>query len=30
MILFKNGEAAATKVGAAPKSALKGWIESVL
>ena len=30
MILFKNGEAAATKVGAAPKSALKGWIESAL
>lgn len=30
MILFKNGEAAATKVGAAPKSALKGWLESVL
>ncbi len=30
MILFKNGEASATKVGAAPKSALKGWIESVL
>ncbi|HEX7875981.1 MAG TPA: thioredoxin [Sphingobium sp.] len=30
MILFKNGEPAATKVGAAPKSALKGWIESLL
>lgn len=30
MILFKNGEPAATKVGAAPKSALKSWIESVL
>lgn len=30
MILFKNGEASATKVGAAPKSALKSWIESVL
>ena len=30
MILFKNGEPAATKVGAAPKSALKGWIESIL
>lgn len=30
MILFKNGEAAATKVGAAPKSALKSWLESVL
>ena len=30
MILFKNGEVSATKVGAAPKSALKGWIESLL
>lgn len=30
MILFKNGEVSATKVGAAPKSALKGWIESAL
>ncbi len=30
MILFKDGAPAATKVGAAPKSALKGWIESVL
>ncbi len=30
MILFKNGEVAATKVGAAPKSALKGWIEGAL
>jgi thioredoxin 1 len=28
MILFKDGAPAATKVGAAPKSALKGWIES--
>jgi len=28
MILFKDGALAATKVGAAPKSALKGWIES--
>ncbi len=28
MILFKNGAPAATKVGAAPKSALKGWLES--
>jgi len=27
MILFKNGAPAATKVGAAPKSQLKGWIE---
>ncbi len=30
MILFKNGEPAATKVGAAPKSALKSWIEGAL
>ena len=30
MILFKGGQPAATKVGAAPKSALKGWIESEL
>ena len=30
MILFKNGEPAATKVGAAPKSALKGWLEGEL
>ncbi len=30
MILFKDGQPAATKVGAAPKSALKGWIESAL
>ncbi|MBT0667569.1 thioredoxin [Novosphingobium profundi] len=28
MVLFKNGEAVAQKLGAAPKSALKGWIES--
>lgn len=27
MILFKNGEAASTKVGAAPKTAIKSWIE---
>lgn len=27
MILFKNGAPAATKVGAAPKSQLKGWLE---
>ena len=27
MILFKNGEAVARKVGAAPKSQLKEWIE---
>ncbi|WP_414899540.1 thioredoxin TrxA [Sphingomonas flavalba] len=30
MILFKNGTPAATKVGAAPKSQLKGWLESEL
>ena len=30
MILFKNGQPTATKVGAAPKSQLKGWIESAL
>jgi thioredoxin 1 len=30
MILFKNGEAAATKVGAAPKSQLQGWLEQQL
>ena len=30
MILFKNGEIAETKVGAAPKSALKGWLEGAL
>ena len=28
MVLFKNGEAVAQKLGAAPKNALKGWIES--
>ena len=30
MILFKGGEIAATKVGAAPKSALKSWLEGEL
>ena len=30
LILFKDGEIAATKVGAIPKSALKEWIESVI
>jgi thioredoxin 1 len=30
MILFKNGQPAATKVGAAPKSALQGWLEQQL
>ncbi|MEE4154373.1 MAG: thioredoxin [Erythrobacter sp.] len=28
MVLFKNGQAVAQKVGAAPKSQLKQWIES--
>ena len=28
MILFKDGKQHATKVGAQPKSAIKGWIES--
>ncbi|WP_347303880.1 thioredoxin [Croceibacterium sp. TMG7-5b_MA50] len=28
MVLFKNGEAVAQKLGAAPKSQLKGWLES--
>ena len=27
MILFKDGEAASTKVGAAPKSAIESWIK---
>ena len=27
MVLFKNGEPVAHKLGAAPKSQLKGWIE---
>jgi thioredoxin 1 len=30
MILFKNGQQVAQKLGAAPKSQLKGWLESVL
>ena len=30
MILFKDGEPAATKVGTAPKSQLQGWLEGVL
>jgi thioredoxin 1 len=30
MILFKNGEPAATKVGAAPKSQLQSWLEGQL
>ena len=30
MILFKNGQPAATKVGAEPKSKLKSWLEGEL
>src|SRR6187551_4005482 len=30
MVLFKNGEAVANKLDAAPKSQLKSWIESEL
>lgn len=30
MILFKNGQPAATKVGAAPKSQIQGWLEGEL
>ena len=30
MILFKNGEIAATAVGARPKSAIKAWLEGEL
>ena len=30
MMLFKGGQKVAEKLGAAPKSALKGWIESEL
>ena len=30
MVLYKNGEPVAQKLGAAPKSQLKGWLESVL
>ena len=30
MVLFKDGKPVAKKLGAAPKSALKGWIESEL
>ena len=30
MVLFKNGEPVAQKLGAAPKSQLKGWLESEL
>jgi thioredoxin 1 len=30
LILFKNGEVAATKIGALPKGKLMEWVESVL
>jgi thioredoxin 1 len=30
VILFKNGQVAATKIGALPKSKLYDWVESVL
>ncbi|KUR79642.1 thioredoxin [Novosphingobium sp. Fuku2-ISO-50] len=30
LVLFKDGKPAAQKLGAAPKSQLKGWLESVL
>jgi thioredoxin-like negative regulator of GroEL len=30
MILFNDGKIAATKVGAAPKTQLQGWLEQVL
>ncbi len=30
MILFKNGQPAATKVGAAPKSQIQSWLEGQL
>ena len=30
MVLFKDGKPVAQKLGAAPKSQLKGWIESVI
>jgi thioredoxin 1 len=30
MVLFKDGQPVAHKLGAAPKSQLKGWLESVL
>ena len=30
MVLYKNGQPVAQKLGAAPKSQLKGWLESVL
>ena len=30
LILFKNGQVAATKIGALPKSKLHDWVESVI
>jgi thioredoxin 1 len=30
MILFKNGQPAATKIGAEPKSRIQAWLESAL
>jgi thioredoxin 1 len=30
LILFKNGQVAATKIGALPKSKLVEWVESVI
>jgi thioredoxin 1 len=30
LMLFKNGQVAATKIGALPKTALYQWVESVL
>ena len=30
LVLFRNGEKVADKLGAAPKSALKGWLEGAL
>lgn len=30
LVLFKNGEAVAQQMGAAPKNALKGWLEGQL
>jgi thioredoxin 1 len=30
LMLFKNGEVAATKIGALPKQKLKEWVESVI
>src|SRR5687768_3540564 len=30
MVLFKDGQPVAQKLGAAPKGAIKGWLESVI